>query len=107
MKLNAAQFTEFGIRVQAMLKATQWRCGQAMFNVLNDLHPEMADEIRELPHLDPFYNNEHIGMFLNHILEQEQYDMLNPIFKMKCDRSEPNLLVESFTKTLELYTKPL
>jgi hypothetical protein len=77
-----------------------------MFNVLYDLHPEMADEVRSTP-LDPFYDNERIGAFMNHILEKEQYDTLNPIFKMKCDRPARNPLIDSFGQTLALYTEPL
>ena len=106
MKLTPEQFAEFGMRVQSMLKATKWRCGQAMFNVLADLHPALASDIRSTE-LDPFYQNERIGAFMKHILEQEQYDTLQPIFKMACDRPPRNPLVESFGQTLELYTKPL
>jgi hypothetical protein len=106
MKLTKDQFTEFGTRVQAMLRATRWRCGQAMFNVLTDMNLSLAEEVRGTE-LDPFYDNERIGAFMKHILEPEQYNTLNPLFKKKCDRPSErseNPLVVGFAKDLDLST---
>lgn len=41
----------------------KWRMGQAYFNVLDMVRPELADEIRGTD-CDPFYNNELIVPFL-------------------------------------------
>lgn len=45
-----------------------WRAGQAYFNVLETVRPELAEEVRGNAALDPFYNSEAIPRFLVYIL---------------------------------------
>ena len=40
----------------------EWRRGQAVFNVLYKLHPEVADSIRGTEH-DMYHNDENIEQF--------------------------------------------
>jgi hypothetical protein len=42
--------------VSALANNHDWRAGQAAFNVLHDLRPDLADEIRGT-RLDPFYRD--------------------------------------------------
>jgi hypothetical protein len=44
-------------------KIVEWRKGQAYFNALHEVHPELADEIRG-GNLDPFYQDKRIDEFL-------------------------------------------
>lgn len=48
-------------------KQTGWRYGQCLFNVLYDVDKEMAEEVRGVPEIDPYYRNENIPSFLRYI----------------------------------------
>lgn len=51
----------------------EWRVGQAYFNILHRLHPEVADAVRGTSK-DPFYNDTRIPAFLDEVaayLEEE------------------------------------
>lgn len=41
------------------------RVGQTMFNLLQEMNPELADAIRGTP-FDPFYDDGKIALFLTH-----------------------------------------
>jgi hypothetical protein len=43
-----------------------WRIGQAYFNVLDDMEPEIARRVQGSP-LDPFYNDSRITAFLEQV----------------------------------------
>ena len=103
MKLTAEQFAEFSAETQRMLKVSRWRCGQAMFNALAWIHPELSHEVRNTP-LDPFYDNERIGIFMNHILDRKQYNTLNPMFKMEHERTPRLPLDDTFIRTIIVQT---
>jgi hypothetical protein len=45
-----------------------WRSGQALFNSLHQLYPDIADKIRGT-FCDPFYQNGRIAIALERILE--------------------------------------
>lgn len=45
-----------------LIRNKTWRAGQGMFNALELLRPDLANEIRATP-LDPFHNNDRIGAF--------------------------------------------
>lgn len=45
-----------------------WRLGQAYFNTLHDMRPDLADKIRGT-WLDPFYSNGAIPHFLGWLIE--------------------------------------
>lgn len=44
------------------------RMGQFLFNTLNAVNPELANEIRS-GELDPFYDDEKVGDFLVYVLD--------------------------------------
>ena len=62
-------FTEF---IQAVVQHYHanpgWRVGQAYFNVLATMRPEMAEQIRGGV-LDPFYQDSRIPVFLEFVSE--------------------------------------
>jgi hypothetical protein len=48
-------YTEYLTKVgHALEQHSHWRVGQTYFNVLHQLHPDIADEIRGTK-IDPFY----------------------------------------------------
>lgn len=51
--MTKLRLNEFLGRVEKIEKYYKWRYGQALFNALVDLRPDIADEIRGTP-LDPF-----------------------------------------------------
>ncbi len=51
--MTKLRFNEFLGRVEKIQKQYKWRYGQALFNGLLDLRPDLAEEIRGTP-LDPF-----------------------------------------------------
>ena len=68
--LSEKEINELKVKVliEAPLLYPEWRKGQAYFNYLYQLHPDVADEIRETEY-DPFYNDSRIEKFLNKISE--------------------------------------
>lgn len=48
-------------------KYPEYRVGQALFNRLRDGSPKIAEAIRGVPHLDPYYRDENIGDCLGFI----------------------------------------
>lgn len=40
------------------------RLGQLMFNVLSEMNPTLADQVRGDPTLDPFYEDQNIAAFV-------------------------------------------
>ena len=59
-------FDDFVISADRLHRETGWRRGQAMFNLLYDIHPGLADSIRGEHHegRDTFYRDENIPRFL-------------------------------------------
>lgn len=51
--MTKLRFNEFLGRVEKIQKYYKWRYGQALFNALLDVRPDLAEEIRGTP-LDPF-----------------------------------------------------
>lgn len=47
----------------------EWRLGQAYFNVLRDYNEDIAYSLQSEGY-DPFYNDSHIGEFLNMLYNQ-------------------------------------
>lgn len=43
-----------------------WRAGQAFFNVLHEIRPDIANDIRGTA-FDPFHRNDRIPKFLYHV----------------------------------------
>ena len=69
MKLNNKQLTEYILKCEEIREEyPQWRKGQTYFNVLYDMYPEIAEEIRATAY-DPFHVDTVIPYFLNHITE--------------------------------------
>ena len=68
--LSDQEINELKVKVliEAPLLFPSWRKGQAYFNYLYQLHPDVADEIRGTEY-DPFYLNSRIEKFLNKISE--------------------------------------
>ena len=68
--LSEKEINELKVKVliEAPLLYPEWREGQAYFNYLYQLHPNVANEIRETEY-DPFYNDSRIDKFLNKISE--------------------------------------
>lgn len=68
--LSKEEINELKVKVliEAPLLYPKWRKGQAYFNYLYQLHPDVAYEIRETEY-DPFYNDSRIEKFLNKISE--------------------------------------
>ena len=68
--LSEKEINELKVKVliEAPLLYPEWRKGQAYFNYLYQLHPNVASEIRETEY-DPFYNDSRIEKFLNKISE--------------------------------------
>lgn len=56
------------LRTMVDRQATElfWRKGQTLFNVLYEMYPDLANEIRGTP-LDPFYEDRKIKDFMNFI----------------------------------------
>jgi hypothetical protein len=55
--------------VRAVCDHPDWRVGQAHFNVLADLAPDVADAVRGT-NLDPFYDDARLDAFLRHVQTQ-------------------------------------
>lgn len=108
MKLTPGEFEQFIRQVQTALKVNkEWRCGQAMYNILQLINPELSSQICATD-LDPFFRNERIGAFLKHICTDEQYATLNPVFKMAEDRPlqrEISPELRAFGQTINLYSR--
>ena len=68
--LSKEEINELKVKVliEAPLLFPAWRKGQAYFNYLYQLHPDVANEIRGTEY-DPFYLNSRIDKFLNKISE--------------------------------------
>jgi len=81
-KLNVEQSKEFRKKVVESLVANKkYRAGQAMFNVLYETHPTLANSIRGTE-ADPFHNNKHISNFLNQTTEvQAIYEVWGDIIR--------------------------
>lgn len=54
---NELRFHDFLGRVEKIRRYYKWRYGQALFNALSNVRPQLAEEIRGTP-LDPFHVNE-------------------------------------------------
>lgn len=79
--LNAEEIAIFSGKVsEALIENKRWRAGQAMFNVLHQLHPELANSIRGTEN-DPFYRNDKINDFLKAICDEEGYANVRSKYK--------------------------
>lgn len=66
-KLETFQILELMKLIEEVqLEYPDWRKGQTFFNVLYNLYPEMADEIRG-SEIDPFYIDDNINKCLSYI----------------------------------------
>lgn len=80
-KLNPSQLSEYSEAVRrSLIDNKSWRAGQAMFNVLYDTYPGIANRVRSTP-IDPFYNNKKIWDFLLDICDDEAIQNINPFFR--------------------------
>lgn len=61
-EVEALQKVAFNVQQQ-----TGWRFGQCLFNALYDVDKEMADEVRGVPDIDPFFSNKNVRAFLRYI----------------------------------------
>ncbi len=52
---------------ETMKDFPEWRKGQALFSSVWAKDPELANQIRGVPHLDPYYRDEYIGDCLDFI----------------------------------------
>ena len=69
MKLTKSQLDEVRNRASMYSEAySTWRGGQSFFNALDDLYPEMANEIRASEN-DMFYNEKNIDIFIKKFVE--------------------------------------
>lgn len=60
-------FQEFIHAVQLYrMKYTQQRVGQAFFNVLYEVRPDISEQVRATT-LDPFYRNDRVAPFLRFV----------------------------------------
>ncbi len=69
----------------------RWRYGQTLFNVLYEMHPEVADEIRGAD-LDPFYKRDRKDCvdFLHYVnckIDKCKHNCSNGVEPCICDRS--------------------
>lgn len=62
---------ELIVATDTHLRGGEQRMGQALFNALHDLSPELADLIRGTD-VDPFYNDDRILAFFTFIEENNQ-----------------------------------
>lgn len=46
---------------------TGWRYGQCLFNTLYDVDKEMANEVRGVPDIDPYFEDKNIPGFFNYL----------------------------------------
>lgn len=52
------------VRLAVRFRPEDWRAGQAAFNTLYTLRPDLADQIRgDHVELDPFYRDENLPAF--------------------------------------------
>ena len=81
-KINQEEFSIYSKSVrQALLDNKSWRAGQALFNVLDDQHTDIANEIRGSV-FDPFYDNSVIVAFLEEICDEAATNDINPVLKI-------------------------
>jgi len=52
--------------IEARAEHPEWRVGQTLFNILHQLAPDLAEEIRGAA-IDPFYQDSRIPKFLEYI----------------------------------------
>lgn len=72
MKLDKDQFTDLlGLQVELLKYEPYLRYGQAFFNALLRLHPELAEEIRATS-IDPFHNNSNIPKAMAYVQQENQ-----------------------------------
>lgn len=71
-KLSDTEFMELFSQVSVYLRANKdWRAGQAVFNRLVFVRPDLAEAIRATP-LDPFYRDSILESLFAEILTPEQ-----------------------------------
>lgn len=70
MSDNTVDYNEYTRLVNSVLilqvsmpDEKRWRRGQAYFNVLDDVRPDLADQVRAMA-LDPFHNDDKVPQFL-------------------------------------------
>lgn len=51
-------------------KYPHYRIGQALFNSLSESHPQIANELRGVKTLDPFYKDENINSCLGFVYQK-------------------------------------
>lgn len=61
-------FADFSARWMARAYPREWRQGQALFNLLHDVRPELARELSGSL-IDPFYNDNRIVAAMSWIAE--------------------------------------
>jgi hypothetical protein len=75
------EFVETWVRLlkEAKEQYPEWRTGQAMFNTLYQLEPEVADMVRGRLGIDPFYNDNNIPAFLYEVFGGNHKDELEEL----------------------------
>lgn len=69
MKLEIITKDQFYEKVQAARMAfTTWRHGQAVFNVMYSIFPNIAERLVDTK-CDPFYKDENVEVFVNKCFE--------------------------------------
>jgi len=63
---------------EALITNKDWRAGQAMFNVLHKTRLDLAESVRGTTD-DPFYSNQRIKPFLQHILDKDAQASFHPV----------------------------
>lgn len=54
----------FHLVTERMLRHRNWRVGQAYYNVLYELRPDLAEQVDRRPELDPFHDDGHLAAFV-------------------------------------------
>lgn len=63
-------FNEFVSWLNASIIPDGWRTGQHAFNMLYQVRPDIADEVRGVYGIDPFNNNNYLPEFFMFVEER-------------------------------------
>jgi hypothetical protein len=56
-------YSEYVAQLIALPKPSDWRPGQWAFNLLHEIRPELADDVRG-GDLDPYHDDKRLGAFM-------------------------------------------
>ena len=81
-KLNIEELTQLLDLTAADVKANpQLRIGQSLFNNLYSLYPIVAEHIRGMYGLDPFYNDSFITSCLSFITDEDDLPLVKKAYE--------------------------